>query len=695
MRLAGGEDAARAFEERSAALLERARQAQAELNADDTQSDTGRALAQAPPSPELPVAAAAAAGGDDRTTTTATVATTAATATAATAATPPAPDPAGPGMTADDLEHRLTSDPTDAAAAESLAARYWQIAEPTQRAEALSGLLGRASGLSPERRKAIYASLGASAEASGDLDRAEQAYWRAATIEAEPASRASFLVSHARVLLARGETETAINELEEALARVRDHVGALGLLGDLAFRRQDWARARAIYASLAASPGAAEVISRELLLYRRAQIAQAVGEEGEAENHLREVAILNPRHVDAREALASIALARGDYGGAALRLEEVLRLLPFDALDRLLEVRQRLGGVYLQLQDWSSARYYIELVLSQDPTRTAALEVLIDVYLRLHAYRDAADACGRMARVDASPRQRAEILYRQGEILRVHVGDESQAMDAFLRSSDLDPQFLPSLVRLAAFYWRHGSFEDLAELAADLASVPFVPDEETIDLPMRLAIATRLAPSLGDPHAPVPPGDQATGDVARRARALAEAAGFFGARPPGDLDPALEVLLDGGVSGDQGGRGHANGLYRALADLVQEDPADNNMGAVRALGRVAECLGLTAAARGMYSVLVFVDPDDAAAGALRTLGPAGRLDAWHSKRTGALALLADRQPLEALEVMAREDPLSSNADRVGPGRRRELLRTLQARELIGALLSPNYQLALD
>ena len=149
-----------------------------------------------------------------------------------------------PAASAEELERLLGTNPTDVAAAETLADIYARIAEPHARAEALSSLLRRALGLTPERRKAIYASVGESAEAIGDLDRAEQAYYRAATIEAEPAQRASFLVSHARVLLARGETETAISDLEEALARVPDHAGALALLGDLAFRLQDWTRAR-------------------------------------------------------------------------------------------------------------------------------------------------------------------------------------------------------------------------------------------------------------------------------------------------------------------------------------------------------------------------------------------------------------------------------------------------------------------
>src|SRR5204862_3532671 len=84
----------------------------------------------------------------------------------------------------EDLEQALTSDPTDAAAAEELAGHYGKIDDPHQRAEALSGLLRRALGLPPERRKAMYAAMGRSAEAVGDLERAEQAYWRAATIDA-------------------------------------------------------------------------------------------------------------------------------------------------------------------------------------------------------------------------------------------------------------------------------------------------------------------------------------------------------------------------------------------------------------------------------------------------------------------------------------------------------------------------------
>ncbi len=407
------------------------------------------------------------------------------------------------------------------------------------------------------------------------------------------------------------------------------------------------------------------------------------------------MAILNPRHVEAREALAEIALRRGDFGGGALRLEEVLRLLPLDALDRLLDVRQRLGGVYLQLQDWTSARYYLELVLAQEPTRTVPLEILVDVYLRLSAYREAAEACSRLARLHTGPRRRAEILFRQGEILRRFLDDESGAVDAYLRASDLDPQFAPALARLADLAWRRGDFDEVAGLASELGDGRN-PRDEDLDLPVRLAIATRLAPHDGARPARVPPADEPAGDVGRRARVLAEAAAYLGGRPPRDLDAAIEALASegGDGDGDDPARAPASGFYRALEDLVQEDPANASMGALRVLARAAERSGWTAAARGLYSVLVFVDPSDAAGAALHALGPARTMDPQEIDGGGMLALLAAKQPLEALEAIAREDPLSTHGDAFTPARRRELLRTLAARELVSTMLSLDYQRAL-
>jgi tetratricopeptide (TPR) repeat protein len=511
-----------------------------------------------------------------------------------------------------ELEQVLATNPTDPGAAEELAMLYAQIPDARERAEALAGLLRRALGLPPDRRKAIYAVLGESAEASGDLERAEQAYWRAATIEAEPAMRANYLVSHARVLLARGEVQTAMSELEEAIARVPHHAGALALLADLTFRTQDWTRARQLYAELEVAPDAALAIPRETLVHRRAVLADAQGDSADAEAFYRELAILNPRHVEARRALAEIALHRGDFGAAAVRLEEVLRLLPSNAVAELIDARQRLGAVYVQIGDWGSARYTLELVLAQDPSRQMALELLVEVYERLGLFREAAQSCVRLARLNFDPTRRAAILYRQGEILRAHLGDDAAAFDAYLKSSDLDPRYVPTMVRLVPYFWAEGDFASLGDIAAGLEATSFSPDDD-LELAVELALGAALArPGRGTRWSlrgrPF--------DAGVAARALARL-GASGSLPRDALDTVLDGVLEwaGPAPAD-------TPLVPALAELVAQDPSRS--AALRALARQADRTGAKALARAAFTLLVFTDPIDAAAvERLRALGAAG------------------------------------------------------------------------
>jgi tetratricopeptide (TPR) repeat protein len=507
----------------------------------------------------------------------------------------------------DELEQALTTDPTNSGAAEELAGLYAQITDPYHRAEALSGLLRRALGLSPERRKTIYAALGASAEASGDLERAEQAYWRAVTIEAEPALRANYLVSHARVLLARGETQTAMSELEEAISKVPHHPGALTVLADLTFRAHDWTRARQLYDALDATPEAADVIPRELLVQRRAVLADAQGDSADAEAFYRELAILNPRHADARRALAEIALGNGDFIAAAQRLEEVLRLLPTDALDQLLDVRQRLGAVYVHLGDWDAARHFLELVLAQDPSRVAALELLVEVYERLSLFREAAQACARLSRLYFEPARRAAILYRQGEILRAYLDDDSAAFDAFLKSADLDPRFVPTMVRLVHYFWANGDWGAVGDVAGDLEAAGFSPATD-VEVAGRLALGSALAGRAAPPWKLT----EHPFEAALAARLLAETGLQAGRRAPAELDLALVPVLEW-AAGDAG-------LERTLTAMAETDPA--HVGALRALGRLAERADRTALARAAYALVAFAEPDDAITAAISALGPA-------------------------------------------------------------------------
>jgi len=454
---------------------------------------------------------------------------------------------------------------------------------------------------------AAHAAAGKSAEAGGDLERAEQAYWRAASIEGEPALRANYLVAHARVLLARGDVETARGQLESARERAPNHVSTCALLAEIAYRAQEWERARELYAVLDAAPATSDILPRELLVHRRAAIADRLGDVAEAEALYRELAILNPQHVGARKALAELARTRQDLPGAVQRLEEVLRLMPADAGSDLLDVRQRLGALHGELGEWESVRHYMELVLGQDPARTPALELLLEAYDNLEMPAEAAKVCARLARLYFEPSRRAAALYRQAEILRDRLGNPAAALDAYLRSSDLDPQFVPSRLRLVDHFWTVGDLDVVADLANDLRNVPLSPENEIRlvepDLVARLAIAeTTLRGGATSRY----PFNEALAPAA--ARAIVHAAAHqqeIEGRPVETLDSMLtRARIWAGADGEET-------LYRVLIEMVREDPGQP--GAAAALGRLAETGGRLALASAAFGLAAFVVPDGPAA----------------------------------------------------------------------------------
>lgn len=440
----------------------------------------------------------------------------------------------------------------------------------------------------------------------GDEDRSvDPTYWRETGAEAEPAVRANALVARARVALAQGDLGGAVAELDAALSAVPDHAAALALAGDLAFRRQDWRRARDLYGALERAPAAHDAISHEQLVQRQAALAHRTGDLAEAESLYRELAILSPQNVEAHRALSELALARGDTATAAHRLEDLLRLLPPGALGDLSDLRHRLGAIYAETGDWTAARSYLELIADHDPARLPALELLLQAYQKLELPREAADLCGRLARLYPDRGRRAAILYRQGEIYRTDLGAEAAAMEAYLRASDADPRFVPPRRRLVDHFWSEGDLDAVADLAGDLAETPLSPEADA-DLIARVSMA------VAGPGSDTPPRFPFTEHpalAAAAARALAQAGDRAAAQ---GLD-AIETILDPVLAlarfwtGPQGERA----LAEALVANLLEDPA--RPGPALILGSLAARIRRPTLARAAYALSAFVDPEGAAA----------------------------------------------------------------------------------
>ena len=206
--------------------------------------------------------------------------------------------------------------------------------------------------------------------------------------------------------------------------------------------------------------------------------------------------------------------------------------------------------------------------------------------------------CARLARLYFEPSRRAAALYRQAEILRSRLGNAAAALDAYLRSSDLDPLFVPARLRLVDHFWNVGDLDVVAELAADLETVPLLPEDEP-DLVARLAIATTTL--RGGATARFPFSPALAGSAVR---AIVEATAHqeqLGDRGIESLDSMLtRARIWAGDDGEAT-------MYAVLSDIVREDPGAP--GAAAALGRFAETGGRLALAQAAYGLAAFVVPD--------------------------------------------------------------------------------------
>jgi tetratricopeptide (TPR) repeat protein len=516
------------------------------------------------------------------------------------------------------LEKVQAEVPDNLAVAKALFEAYDRLDDVAARNRAWQDLLAKVPALPDIYRARLQVALSEAAEREGDLQAAEQMLDKAAELDRSPRSRVDQLVAHARLLVARGEILQAQDELEEALSINADSAFALALMADLAYRAQEWDRARTAYTRLAQVPGAAAALSAHVLAYRRAELAEMFGDHAEAETAYREVVALDPQHDGAREALAGFALLRGDLAEAAMHLQEVVLAVPKESIDRLTQIRQRLGQVYLGLGDLQAARQNLELALASEPDRASTLELLATAYGRLGLHREAAAMCERLSRVQTDPSRKAEALFRKGEILRTSLADVEGSNEAYLRACDLDPSFAPTLGRLVTYFWTRAELANLADVGADLVQAAPIPKADQDDLGLLVAVAALLSrhdEALAQSAlASVLLGAPLRAELA--AKRLGELSARVARGDLGSLDAVLAFVRAAMQPGFEAELAAA--AVRGLAN----DPGDAGLAMV--LARILESTGQIGLSRSAYCLAHFIDAGIGAGKRLAELGEVTR-----------------------------------------------------------------------
>ncbi len=304
------------------------------------------------------------------------------------------------------------------------------------------------------------------AEARGDWATAADLIAGRAAAEPEPPEQAGQWFELGRLHVERrADARAARVAWERALAADPSYAPALDALAELVYREGDLATADDLYARL---PVNASRLPADVLMLRRAELAEGLGDDARALAFAQGATRINPSRRDVYATCARLAQKLGDLDGAIRALRSALELIGPDDVAAVAAARHDLAELCRRAGDPIGAVYYHEQVLADQPHHVRSLEALAELYALRGNWGGAARAVRTLAGLTGAPDRKAALLYRYGELTLTRLGDVAAADDAFLRASDLDPTHVPNLRQLIDVYWRADDPAGLLEVAQEL-----------------------------------------------------------------------------------------------------------------------------------------------------------------------------------------------------------------------------------
>ncbi len=309
-------------------------------------------------------------------------------------------------------------------------------------------------------------------------------------IEAHAKADQQAAIMYARELIAGGEMDRAIKELEDFVASHPSSTDAARFLGDLYYRQARFDRAEAIYRGLIArDPGDKESHNRLGVVYSAenrvndamTQFESALpgtdsikdlvflhrrkGDLPQYEAQMIRRANDNPTDADAQEELGEI-FATVHQPNSAIRY--FLRAL--DTEPKSIAALNGAAMAYLDLQQHATAIRYLQDCLTIDPFNYACLDNLGVAHIQAGLYGDALEEFRRAHRLEP---ERPEAIVNFGYLADAR-GDWKRAITYYVQAIAVNPYVGESYVNLGIDYEHNGLYQlAQAALLKGAAAVPY------------------------------------------------------------------------------------------------------------------------------------------------------------------------------------------------------------------------------
>jgi len=282
----------------------------------------------------------------------------------------------------------------------------------------------------PANAEALRA-LAALLAAEGHWDEARQTLERLLDAAATPEARATVLTDLARAAVeSTGDTATAQQRLEEALALAPDHLPAVLAIADIYYKEGQWELAeKRLTEAVRKVRNQPQQAAR--LYARLAEVHEKLGKLEEAYRQLGEADRINGGQLLTKLSLGENRFRAGKWREAALHLGPLAdhpdaALYPEEVADAVAHAAQ--AEIKLRRPEKAIALY--EAALTLRPGHRASLRAVADLALERGERAKAATYLRRMAETTTDLAERARLCEQLGD-LALEVGDDGAALKSY------------------------------------------------------------------------------------------------------------------------------------------------------------------------------------------------------------------------------------------------------------------------
>src|SRR5260370_36990211 len=268
--------------------------------------------------------------------------------------------------------------------------------------------------------------------------------------------------------------EDAAARYRAVLARVPKHADALGGLGRMYHRTQDWEGLLSVFDLEAA--GTEDPRQKAARIYKAAEILEKhLGREEEAIARYNQCLQLQPGYLPAKHALIRLYEHASRYTDLVAMYEQ--EITQTADRDQVVATLNKIALVYEEkLNEIDRAIECMKRILELVPDHLPTLRNLARMYEDNQRWRELIRVHETEASVAGDTREVLSLHHRSAEILQDQLSDKPGAIAAYQRLLSLSPTYLPALTALGPLYAADGTWAEPLRMSSTDAQIPPPPN---------------------------------------------------------------------------------------------------------------------------------------------------------------------------------------------------------------------------